>query len=374
LKKLIIYILNLPLYYFSILIPKNKNIWIFGAWFGNQYNDNSKELFEYVNLNHKDINAIWLTQSDDILVDMTRKGFKVYRTYSIQGYLYTMMAKYIFVSTGMADVNRYVATTRYKIQLWHGTPLKKIQDDVSKNTKNTIQIIKDIVLPFNKSNYEYMTIPSKNTERNFKSAFSNVKNFEITGYPRNDALKQYTKTKKIIYLPTHRGEGKGSIENIFKTFNIEKINETLKKIGYELIVKMHFYDLSRISFDNQSNIKFLRESMDPYELLQESTILITDYSSIYFDFLLTQRPIIFTPFDIEEYQKKDREFYYNYEDVTPGPKCQDWNEVLIWIEMFVKDITLFEKERKEVNKKFNKFDDFKNSERVYQMIKEKCNA
>jgi CDP-glycerol glycerophosphotransferase (TagB/SpsB family) len=137
---------------------------------------------------------------------------------------------------------------------------------------------------------------------------------------------------------------------------------------------MHFYDMSRISFDNQSNIKFIRESMDPYELLLESTILITDYSSIYFDFLLTQRPIIFTPFDIEEYQKKDREFYYNYEDVTPGPKCQDWNEVLIWIEMFVKDITLFEKERKEVNKKFNKFDDFKNSERVYQMIKEKCNA
>ena len=101
------YIINIPLYYLSFFIPKNKNIWVFGAWFGKKYSDNSKALFEYVNKNDKEIFAVWLTESKTVFRDLNQKGFNVHYTYSFKGYFYSAVAKFNFVSSGMSDVNRY---------------------------------------------------------------------------------------------------------------------------------------------------------------------------------------------------------------------------------------------------------------------------
>jgi len=98
--------------------------------------------------------------------------------------------------------------------------------------------------------------------------------------------------------------------------------------------------------------------------------LITDYSSVYFDFLLTDRPIIFAPFDYDSYIAKDRELYYDYDKVTPGPKCKDWDEVLDWIEKFKTNPSLYQKERAKAKDKFHKYKDNKNSRRVFKEIVE----
>ena len=96
--------------------------------------------------------------------------------------------------------------------------------------------------------------------------------------------------------------------------------------------------------------------------------MITDFSSVHFDFLLMDRPIIFAPFDKEEYLKDDREFYFNYDEVTPGPHAKNWSEILNYIENFVQDPTLFEEERIQVKSRFNKYTDANNCQRVFSVI------
>lgn len=117
LYRYLVYIINIPLYYISYFLPKNKNVWIFGSWFGKKCSDNSKALFEYVNNNDKEIFAVWLTQSKTVFNELKQKGLNVYYTYSLFGYYYSAIARYVFVSTGMHDVNRFVSSNNIKVQL-----------------------------------------------------------------------------------------------------------------------------------------------------------------------------------------------------------------------------------------------------------------
>ncbi|MBD3808354.1 MAG: CDP-glycerol glycerophosphotransferase family protein, partial [Epsilonproteobacteria bacterium] len=124
-KKIFLYLLNLPLYWISRLVPKDENIWIFGAWFGEKYADNSKYLFEYMSKNHPEIRAIWLTTNKSTLDLIKSKGYESYSTYSLKGYYFSARANFSFVSTAFNDVNIFIPS-KCIINLWHGNPLKKV--------------------------------------------------------------------------------------------------------------------------------------------------------------------------------------------------------------------------------------------------------
>ena len=366
------YIINIPLYYISFFIPKNKNIWVFGAWFGEKYADNSKALFEFVNNNDKEIFAVWLTQSKIVFKYLKLKGMNVHYTYSLKGYYYSAIAKFVFVSTGMHDINRFVSSNNIKVQLWHGTPLKKIMYDVGSGptVSELLLFFKQIFMPFDFNNYKYLLSSTNNINDSLNSAFlDKIENIIIKGYPRNDQLFSCNKESLITFLPTHRGEGNGGIQKIFNSFDSIKIDSFLMKNNYKLKIKPHFYDLDNVNIIESKVISVIKEDIDLYELLSKTDILITDYSSVYFDFLLLDRPIIFTPFDMKEYLNKDRELYYNYNDVTPGPKCKDWNEVMNEIEKLMNGEDNYRKEREKTNNDFNKYQDGNSSKRVYEFFK-----
>ena len=117
------------------------------------------------------------------------------------------------------------------------------------------------------------------------------------------------------------------------------------------------------------NITFL-DDIDITEYLNNVDMLITDYSSVYFDFLKTGKPIIFAPFDIDDYLRKDRELYYPYSEVTPGPSCKNWDDVLKWISTFYNNTSLYLNERECIGKKFIKYHDFENCNRIFTAIKD----
>ena len=75
--KYLIYIINCPLYYISYFLPKNKNIWVFGSWFGEKYADNSRALFEFVNKHDEKIETIWLTESKKVFNNLRKNDLKV---------------------------------------------------------------------------------------------------------------------------------------------------------------------------------------------------------------------------------------------------------------------------------------------------------
>ena len=134
-KILILGILCYPLFIIGKIIPKSDNIWIFGAWYGNRYSDNTSYLFEYVNKEKTNVTAIWLSSKWGIISDLRYKEFKAYNKNSILGFYYGCRALATFVNCGYSDVNIYAIRKSIKVQFWHGIALKKIKyyDKINEN-------------------------------------------------------------------------------------------------------------------------------------------------------------------------------------------------------------------------------------------------
>ncbi len=381
--KFIKYTIMLPLYWLSCIVPKDKNTWVFGAWFGERYADNSKYLFEYVNKNYPKINTIWLTKNKIVYNDLKTKGYKVVLKKSLKGIYFSMRAKvFIVCQSKKEDIYPFVNDkVSVVVQLWHGIPLKKIgyDDKIYSfcNARSQKNKIKKLFFPFLIESYSLLIATSEETRKIFSQAFKIEKDkVKITGYPRNDRLFTVSKEEeyiKIIYLPTFR-KGRGFEVDLFSTygFNVIEINKKLKNNNAKLYIKLHPVNKPPAhiieQIHNSTQVEFVESSEDLYENLSTFDILITDYSSVFFDYLLLDKPIIFAPFDIEAYLKHDREFYYNYEDVTPGPKARNWNQVLIHIEEAIKYPNKYKKERKEIRDLFHKYQDGNSSMRVFNEI------
>ena len=392
--------------YFSLLIEsfisylflfskKDNNIWVFGAIRGTKYMDNAKYLFEYVN-NNTNIEAIWISKNQEVVDDLNSKGFNAFHEYTLEARHYASRAKIAVVThrgnREKADLPMYCFSKKTKIiQLWHGIPLKKIAYDDKvfsfKHNENSLKwkikvILKNTLFPF----LDYVNEPSlilalsKETQDIFAQAFRTSKDkVFITGYPRNDILLQNVSTekkefenKKIIYMPTFRGSVNSDFDLFLQyKFNIEKMDIFLAEQNIQLDIKLHPFNQPSedllIKLNASKNISFLDHDAI-YEIINEYDMLITDYSSIYFDYLLLDRPIIFAPFDKESYLEKDREFYFDYEEVTPGPKAMNWEEVMQQLKIFNKTPEAYADERKLIKDRFHTYQDDKSTERVYEAI------
>lgn len=381
------YILTYPLSLLSRWIPKNKKIWLFGSWSGTQYNDNSKYLFRYVNAHCSDVRAVWVTRSKDSLKRIKKEGYECYLMYSLSGAILTIRASVAIISRAKAeDLPIYISPYATKIvQLWHGTPLKKLGRDKKNNAASSSnvfllsakEIIRRLFFPQSNNNYSIFISSSKEVEVLFTSAYGNWMKpdaIKITGYPRNDELHKKLaekKYKKGIYLPTFRDWDRNG-EQLFKSygFDAKKLNTKLDELGVMLDLKLHPETVLPESVKNDlsssDNISFATFT-DIYEYLGEYDFIITDYSSIYFDFLVLDRPIIFAPFDLEQYVS-ERGLYFNYHDVTPGIKAYSWGEVLDAVDTVVNAPDNFKEARRAVNVRVNTFNDANNCQRVVAEI------
>ena len=118
----------LPIWKFCGIIRRKENLWIFVSWFGTKYNDSSRIFFEWINTNHQEINAIWLSKDSKIVKKIREKGYKAYNTKSLKAKLYTLKAKNIFTTTGY-DMFYGFTNGANIIELWHGMTIKKILRD-----------------------------------------------------------------------------------------------------------------------------------------------------------------------------------------------------------------------------------------------------
>ncbi len=369
-QTLFAFLLNLPIWYFSLLfVPKRKNLWVFGEWSGKRYADNSKYLFEYVNKNAPEIEAVWVTRNQAIYDQLKSAGYRVVKTYSLTGYWTCMRANWVVVTLAYTDVNYYAATTPNRIQLFHASPFKKVgADDRYRFSWRNRRLKRWLFTPRYES-YRYVCAASKIVAANARTAFPDAKEIVITGYPRNDILGGSDPEKWILYMPTHRNFGKQGLGGLFDTLDVAKLDNLLDKTGYRLKIKLHPFHPENVDRLEQCNhVDLLDSKMDVYELLRKTAILITDYSSVCFDFLLVDRPIIYTPFDYDHYVSNIRELYYDYNEVTPGPKCANWTEVLEELSRLFSGEDRYQAERKKINRQFNRYRDFQASRRILEIM------
>jgi CDP-glycerol glycerophosphotransferase (TagB/SpsB family) len=222
-----------------------------------------------------------------------------------------------------------------------------------------------------------------------------IDKFVITGMPRNDFLfkskgKENLKkifdvgNKKIVFfMPTFRkgyqgrNDGNKNFNNLFgfEKFNEEEFLKFLKLNNILFVAKIHpneekFFSKNIISKDNfhlLKNADLEKNNIDLYELMNGVDLLITDYSSIYFDYLLLDRPIIFTPIDLDYYIKSRGLLLEPYNFWTPGPKALTQKELQNEILHSLKKDEYIE-ERNKLKDAIHYYQDGESSRRVWNLI------
>lgn len=240
------------------------------------------------------------------------------------------------------------------IQTWHGTPLKKLGldiENVSMPGTTTAKYHKNFVKEANR--WDALVSPNDYSTQIFRSAFGFNNQILKIGYPRNDelintkpdeitALKQELgiplDKKVVMYAPTYRDnqfaqKGKYTFELPFD------LDDFKRSFGEDtvLILRMHYlisnaldisdYDDFVYDFSSHPNIS---------DLYLVSDLLITDYSSVFFDYAYLKRPILFYPYDYHLYKDELRGFYLNYERDLPGKIANNSQELLADIDEVLK--------------------------------------
>lgn len=345
-------------------IRPDSHIWLFSSTDNSHYNYNSRYLFEYVKENLPEITPLFVINDPELRNSLSSKYGKQYfiETESIQGIRQALSAGVWFTSAGLPAYGTGLHKKRLIINLWHGVPLKKIAL-LDSNLKKAARIYFKKIFSEN-----YTCILTTSHEliplmaRSFAVSEDKIK---VWGQPRNDGLFQkndcreilgqlfpdlpeYTKT--VLYAPTFRDYGQVQLFP-FKDFDQKQLEAFLDEKNMLLFIRTHVAEQGSAAPYLGKRIRFLgnEQAEDVTGILNIFDCLITDYSSIYIDYLLTDKPMIFLPYDRQQYLD-GRGMNFDYDDVTPGPKPETFNDFL---DALSPKEDFWKSERTRVNRLFN---------------------
>lgn len=349
----------------NIIIAGHKSRYLIG---------NNEYLLDFLENNNVELNYYFYTK-DRTVYDKLKNKYpnKILTPYQLRTIIKFAGAKVLIVTSGLNDFFPYpILNNRKVINLWHGAPLKTIGTYKDKKHRNSRLFAKAL---------DYYTVSSEFEGEIIQEAF-NLKKEKIfvSGILKNDYIKKdfsslakeypFLKNNKVIlYVPTFRDKGM-SEKSFSELFNLQELNTLLEKFDAYFLYKSHMNSAELTAINKYERIVFASSNKfnDAQPLLYFSDIMITDYSGIYFDYLLMERPIIFYNYDMEEYNNK-RGFMFDYNDNTPGVKVKTSKEVLLAIENYLNNPYLDSEKRMEIKQKFHKFEDGKACERTYNLIK-----
>lgn len=332
----------------SILVKRDSGKWVFGCHTG--FGDNSKFLLFHICKEHQELRPIWIAHKKRDVLKIRELGVECYYWLSIKGFYHAATAGVFVCTQSVKDVNRFVSEGAVYLNLNHGVGLKKgfwlNQLRMGKNYGKTadeleksffFKVINYIWL-FRKPDLSLVTSDFQAREIFCPQFRIPLENCIYGNYPRNEILrknetdvirlvKEYEppialsfidycrKYRKVyIYMPTFRNDGSDFIAD--SCINFKRLNAALKDNNSLLVLKLHPQTQLNLSeLTTMSNIVVFDRRCDIYFFLPFTDCLITDYSSIYCDYLLMNKEIILFPFDKEEYIKKcmdlaDYDLYY----------------------------------------------------------------
>lgn len=359
-KKNIIRIWGLSIIPLSFVLPRNKKIWLFGSNMG--YTGNAKHLYIYVNENYKNkLRPYWISDSKYEINKLKSLGLPTAYKWSVKGLYLALRAKVFLYNSYISDVNEYAFGNVVRFNLWHGVALKHIER--TKKNPDKKYVTKNPFVKFRyfrfliKPTYVLTSSPVQTELFSRSFAVHHSQCVECT-YPRNEILKlelpelrsyinrnEYNPQIKMlfdkineydnrfIYMPTWRDSGRNFLEQI--GLDLVKLDNTLREIKGCLLIKLHPATKLNVDANKLTNIILLNRNIDIYPLLPLTDCLITDYSSIYFDYVLMKmKQIIFYIPDYEEYISSDRDFAFPFEESIEGKKVFNFDELIQFIKEF----------------------------------------
>lgn len=366
-------------------LPLRKKTVLFESFLGRNISGNPKYIYnQFVKENlDKKYNLVWIL--NDVNEEVSGNCKKVKRK-SIKYYYYMATAKYWIFNCRQADEIVKRKGNIY-LQTWHGTPLKRLGMDMESVNMAGQNDINDYKEKFrkNSSTWNYLLAQNEYSEKIFRRAFAFNKEI-IGGYPANDILyngnnENYInelkskfnlpKDKKIIlYAPTWRDDNfykKGHYRMEIKL----ELDKMQKELGdeYIILLRMHYLITNNINIDSYKGFVYdFSQGGDIQELYLMSDILITDYSSVMFDYCNLKRPMIFFTYDIEQYRDSLRGFYFDFEKEAPGPLLLDTDGIINCVRNIEKVSKEYEEKYTEFYNKFCHIDDGKSAERILDLI------
>lgn len=368
---------------------------IFSAFAGSSYTCSPKAIYEYIvkDPKYKSYKFVWAFKKPE----EKAKYFNDERTtivkYNSKEFFEKLSQAKYWVFNFKTPEYFIKKQEQIFIQCWHGTPLKRLGCDIEIEKGNKATELKDIHKSYidDAKKYDYFISPSKFATEKFCSSFGlnklNKENIIIEkGYPRNEYLFKFKqeevneikkkinipKNKKVIlYAPTFRDNqyqaGKGHTYKL--GINLLRLKEELDE-DYIILMRLHYLVSNNIDVSQFKNFVYdVSDYEDINELYVISDLLITDYSSVFFDYANLKRPILFYMYDLEEYKNNIRDFYIDLDEL-PGLIVKNEKDLIVNI----KNIESINKEYASKYKDFrNKYNYLDNGEVTAKVVKECIN-
>lgn len=361
------------------------NLVVFESFQGKSYSDSPKYIYEYMLENKKDYKFVWVMNNPGKIPGNP----ETVKRFSLRYYYYLARAKYVVSNVRMP--NSYIKRDGQSyLQTWHGTPLKRLAGDMA-----------DVHMPgtnsarykrnFNRETdkWDYLIAPNQYSSDIFRRAFWFDNTMLQTGYPRNDILTNRndeetikklkrriylpTNKKVILYAPTWRDDEYYKVGKYRFDLNLD-LHRMKEQFGdeYIILLRMHYVVASNIDLTDLEGFAYdVSSYSDISELYLMSDLLITDYSSVFFDYANLKRPILFYTYDIEKYQGQLRGFYIDMETELPGPLLMNNDQVVDAIENIDEVSEKYKERYEKFHERFCSWDDGRSSEKVVDAVFEK---
>lgn len=321
-------------------LPASEDLIVFEAGLGRQMNDSPKAIYDELLRRGDTRTKVWVYNRKPHVADSRTR---VVKKLSPEYFWYLARAKY-WVSN--QNLPHYITRRPdgVYLQTWHGTPLKRMFHDLEtvhgRDEGYKARVTNAI------AQWSHVLSPSPFATEAFASAFRHDAEVLELGYPRNDSLHSDDAEgvrarvrnrlgipegkRAVLYAPTFRdnlsaGRGRFWFQ---PPFSIEEMAEALGE-DTVLLVRLHVVIKNRLAVAEgfEDRIIDVTDHSDLNELFVASDALITDYSSLFFDYAPLGRPIAFFPYDLEEYRDQLRGFYLDYPDDLPGPVATELGEL-----------------------------------------------
>ena len=345
----------LPLCLPALLWRREPRLWIFGAWHGRQYADNACHLYRHVRDNERALRGVWLAHDADVVRQVREEGGEAAMAYSLKGILLSLRAGRVLVTHSAEDVNSHASLGAELVNLTHGTPLKRMGRDARSRRIGHLTAWFDCylkrLLPGKRRASRVLVASAVGRERMASAYGLDPARVIALGYPRWNAFRTDARallsrhgieTRShagiLLYAPTVRMQGQGALD-LAQGGELAALQPWLERERLLLLIRGHASLCMRGLEELMRGRCCIREVPvvqfpDVNALLPAVDMLITDYSSVMYDYACLERPIVLMAPDLETYLDQDVGIYGNYADDAPGPVITRWSRLPVaWAEL-----------------------------------------
>ncbi len=388
------------LYFISGFVSRRANLWVFGCWDGVRFSDNAGVLFRHVSgESERDVDAVWISRSSEVVREIRGMGLEAHHRWSIRGMAACLRAGVYAYSNQPKDINYWLSRGAAQVYLGHGSGIKRAGRSIEQPDHRLYQLhhgtfwqraFWSVLLPWQRVVPDYALATSEYASlENQKNQGLPPEHMAVTGYPRADILfgepplkeldselAQWLAEMKLqektilVHTPTFRDHGHGPFPAIWKDFE-----SSLQRLNAVLLIHAHFVQArqqQQFQFESSDSIRRMDPELDLMALFPEVDILISDFSSVIYDWLLTGKPVVFFVPDQEDFVENCRGLNYPYDEVTPGPKPRTLEELGSTIERIQQGLPVEGHDNYErVAEKFHRYRSGGASARASRLIYEK---